>query len=740
MAFPHKTPWYKLVICVIAFIGFALLSVFSRNLVIKEFSIALASATFGVLLCYFLFRRVGSFDRVISGNIWRQLAVLFGATLFLLVVVLIMVGVIPSGEKGASDNLFNRSFAERLVETTHRFLGYNYYPEDAGATNFWLLIVSLVGSTLMGGLVVATLSNIIQQRKEDVNHGLVRYKGVSDHYVLIGYDQFGIPLIRELFANHPGTSLLIMSSLDSQAIRTELETIIDSKDIKRIHIYSGSMFSEEHIRELNIKTARAVYIMGDGDAEGKDSKNIECARILKQCRWNGVGTKPEVLPIHISLSKATTFSTIRSLSFPKEYYMTNGQTVTYLRPFNFYENCAHGLWGPLSQERYEPLDFIKISENSATTVHLVIAGFNDMGRALLLEALRICHFPNYKGETGNNKTKVTIVDPLINSLWPTFQSQYLGIEYIEDVEIDRHPFKIEDHDMREYLELWSRQKDTLLTVAICFYDPDTSFSSALHLPESLYYQFDEKKTVLMENRNVRILVRQKHIPGIGDVMNHSGVRKYQNVKMFGSFEDGLRELYFDDTKPMLVNAFYAQKYYNENANDNQNEIIRYFRTHFALGDEDFWEYMHNNPAAAFSLARQLWYVLNEDLRYANRYQIEMYDIFNKYENESGDNTHLMRMEHLRWCAERRIVGYTLFPYTSKTGLVDGVWNDAYKQFRHEFKFHKLLISYENLPQKEKNKDQDVIQNRKQVVSAMNDAKLYTTDEGFVVTISNCSKF
>ena len=81
------------------------------------------------------------------------------------------------------------------------------------------------------------------------------------------------------------------------------------------------------------------------------------------------------------------------MSLPETYYKDERQKeTTYLRPFNFYENWARLLWGTYQLDGYQTLDrgmMVEANPNGETVmsdkhVHLVIAGFSDMGVALLL--------------------------------------------------------------------------------------------------------------------------------------------------------------------------------------------------------------------------------------------------------------------------------------------------------------------------------------------------------------------
>ena len=674
----------------------------------------------------YLKSNVGAFDRMLAKPWWVQLSVLAVFTVIVLAVLLSLVAIIPGSVSYSGDVARSvateecqqgQSLLSKMIATTHRFFGFNYYPEDTDSVNFWMLFLSLIGSLLVEGLLITTLSNSVQQQKENVSKGLVHYRGLREHVVVIGYGPYTVPLVSRLLTDSADLKVLIMTSQTVEPVRSTLESTFDSQTMKRVFLYSGSMLSDYHLGRLNISSAKEVYLLGEYGEVGGDSSIIECARRIRTCRWDGTGTKPAILPVHLLLEKPAIYSSIREFSFPDFYYSLLGETVTYLRPFNIDENSARLLWGyqgPRFDRKYPDLDFQRLGRDSGKRVHLVIAGFNGVGRALLLEAVRICHFPNYQEGGQKNKTLISVVDPCGNELKSTFFSQYSGLDLIEDIEIEFVPKRVED--IHDDLIRWATGGEELLTLAFCFFDPDASFAAALHLPEVLYFTDDTGgHPILVPNDSVRILINQPFTTGISDILKNISSSKYRNVYVFGNIDDALKPALFDDTMPMMAHAFYSVEYYDKNGTDRMNSLIRYFITHFDLVQETgFWQYADRFPERALSLARQLWNLCDESIRYANRYQIEMYGAYQKYESTESRDL-LMEMEHRRWMAERVIVGFKPFHHMTRPGTVEPEWKAEFKRKKNQYKLHNLLVPFSKLPESEKSKDQDVIYNRKAVI-------------------------
>mgnify|MGYP006983241880 FL=1 len=110
------------------------------------------------------------FDRIIYGGAWKQIRFLIIIVVSL--IVLSCLGVhwgskyqmTPSEEMTvlATDSAANHSFQKTLWNVYNNFVDsgnlISISPEDRP----WALIISLLGSVVLGGLLISTLSNIIE--------------------------------------------------------------------------------------------------------------------------------------------------------------------------------------------------------------------------------------------------------------------------------------------------------------------------------------------------------------------------------------------------------------------------------------------------------------------------------------------------------------------------------------------------------------------------------------------------
>lgn len=140
-------------------------------------------------------------------------------------------------------------------------------------------------------------------------------------------------------------------------------------------------------------------------------------------------------------------------------------------------------------------------------VHLVVAGANDMGIALGLEAAMLGHYPNFRAFP-NSRTRITFAGPDAGSAverlrarfpglfqlarwrsglreWMLPQNtEHLGGDFL-DFELEFLPECLDDPVVAEYLEQCAGNPHTRLTVAVCQDSAEASAALAEKLPQSV---------------------------------------------------------------------------------------------------------------------------------------------------------------------------------------------------------------------------------------------------------------
>ena len=643
------------------------------------------------------------FDRTLSGGFLKQITWLTLFTLAVLAILVVISLFFPE-----NDQIFG------LDGRLERIKGVFYHLIDPGNLSLenhnvvgiqvFTTIVAGLGMVLLSGMLITTLTNVVERRVSDVMDGNVVYHKIKDHYVIIGYGSLVVSIIRNIYSKESeiGKRILILTSQNVREARVNLLTQIPSEWEQYIHFYSGNIESDEHISNLNVDKAVEIYVLGENEEHGRDSKNIECVRQIARLRVNC----DNIVTVNVQFDKLTSYSLIQKLSLPREYIAPDDKMTIYFRPFNHYENWARILWGYNGHERfsYNTLDFEPIEGDKY--VHLVILGFNKMGRALLLEALRQCHYPNYDEKSGMTKSRITVVDKKMDELLPEFQSQYPYLDQIKDIKVSYLNANVEDKLIRTQLINESRNSNSLLTIAVCLSDPDASLSMGLCLPDEVFYGIKDGEIV---KSNTRVLIRQSIVQkGIGQILE-SDQAKYSNVHIFGFADMGISYALMNDDLATYVNAFYQTKY-PASADTPEGDIYAKYSAYLKANgipvdtsfielvtDEAHHEFMHD-------IAKRYWLYLSESHRFANRYQIDMFHTLYKYKCK---NVILEQMEHLRWNADRSIVGYR---YLSKSD----VSKDTYKN-KDIYKFHGDIVPYYELGVQDVEKDSDNIKNMKALI-------------------------
>lgn len=647
-------------------------------------------------------------DRTISGGIKGQVSLLIAVIVGVLVISSLIVSGLHIGLSG------REGWGEQMWILYNNFVDPgNQFSQDAWGNRLIVVIISLLGSILLGGVLISTISNIIERRVEVVRTGNAYYKSVRDHYVIIGYNDIIASLIRELHKEESEAVILVMSNQVSENVRHNLQAQLNKEEERNVYIYFGNIESMEELRRLNIERAKEVYILGEQGDYGRDSKNIQCVHLVSLLK--GKTEEGHELPVYTQFNRLSSYSIIQKFDIihkkqdesQLDISAKNTKSNIYFRPFNFHENWARRLWSLYTLEEdnpYESLDYDPIYflsdgslKNRDKYVHLVIVGFSSMGQALLLEALRVCHYANYDDTQENEsrvRTKITVIDKNMDAVKQYFTTQYPNLEtQVDDIQIIYRNEDLRSLSVQEDLKRWCKDEQQLLTIAVCISDPDESIILGLNLPGEIYQS------------ETRVLIRQEIQTDLGEII-HKDNGRYRHVKVFGMLEQGISKDMLRDEMPSYINQEYEDIY---NTQDIPKEYIK-----------RLYGYMKTNEITQLekdkTRAHLTWSNLEENMRWANRYQIDAYlsylhtlgykvtrtlevgqkivtpDEFCK-QLKSDKMWTLMRMEKHRWNAERTIEG----------------WRFGEKR-DNIHRIHPLIVPFHKIAEEEKLKDKSVIIN------------------------------
>lgn len=318
---------------------------------------------------------------------------------------------------------------------------------------------------------------------------------------------------------------------------------------------------------------------------------------------------------------------------------------------------------------YPPLDREKIDTNSNKTVHLVIAGFSDLGESLALHAALTAHFPNYERNHAL-RTRITIVDENLSSKRDAFVQRYANLfehAYYRCIDLKQRSMKQYHqpayHSSREdfvdvewefvdgdfynpllqhKLKLWGDSKEQLLTLALCDVDCTNNFGRALALPKAIY------------QNGILVLVYLKK----SDMMN----KVHENEGFHNLYPIGMDDCGYDVQLPLLqmakrLNYFYTCSFGQKGTPTDMpiEEIETEWRK---LG---LFSMRYSNIYNVMTIATKMRSLGHEE---------EDWDKYHALTQEEVET--LSAVEHNRWCVERLILGFRPPTDTEREEIRDNI--------------------------------------------------------------------
>ena len=413
-------------------------------------------------------------DRALSGGVGRQLLIYFFAVIvsFLIllgIALLLRIPLISEKAEGFGDFW------------TMLFFFYDGGLEGTAPSNRWFVyLVNIIGSILMGGLLIATLTNYLQSSREKAEKGLLRYR-LSDHIVFIGCHRSMIPLVESAIRN--GNRAVVLSELTPEEMRGQyLSALSDKSDSSSIVLYYGSRSSGEELESLCLETAKEVFVFPDISSMDADSESLEVvetiAGICEEKGRNG-------LPCTVLFLRDAVVS-----CFERSNINARIREHLEFTPIVYGDSVARNL---LSGEVFGNtfLDREVIGKDSPKYVHLFIIGLGDLGQALFVQAARQLHFPNYQ-----HKSLITLVGNQgeIQDLKARYREFFAvadgspEVDYLGDfldLSVDFIPIDAVG-ELDSAMDGAIGKQQEIVTVAICFEDSAVALKRAISLPRSVF--------------------------------------------------------------------------------------------------------------------------------------------------------------------------------------------------------------------------------------------------------------
>ncbi|MGN0232223.1 MAG: hypothetical protein ACI4A8_08470, partial [Muribaculaceae bacterium] len=159
-------------------------------------------------------------DRILSMGMWSQI-------IMLVMLCLITIGIGWIIVDKCDISLWTDDNASPLQSVVYYFFDPgNLSNEVNGAISSQLtsLIISSIGMVLLGGLLISTISNIIERRVQHITEGSVTYKSLTNHYVIIGAGEITSSLIDKLLNETGNHKILVLTEKDVPQLRAQIHS------------------------------------------------------------------------------------------------------------------------------------------------------------------------------------------------------------------------------------------------------------------------------------------------------------------------------------------------------------------------------------------------------------------------------------------------------------------------------------------------------------------------------------
>ena len=544
----------------------------------------------------------------------------------------------------------------------------------------WAYLLMGLAATLLIPFLTAALQAFINIRVAKRKEGRLIYHLMCDHVVLVGYNRYSTQILTHLLDGNRSYAI-ILTTQNPKSIREKLDNALKRNISKRVIIYAGDALMKDKLKNLNLSYAKKLFLLDESETHcSQYTRNLSVLQNIV----DEAAERTDPLEVYMQVNNYKAYNLLQRVDIPNEFFERNNKIVVDFHPFNFYENWARLLWSfhvlkdSDGNPVYEPLDFEPL-ENTDKQVHLVISKFSSMGHALLLEALRLCHYPNFDEKTGKNKTIITIFDAKWKEKANEFYPQYpkARLQQIKDIELDFQDMDIHSEEARAQMEKWAQDKNQLVTIVVCDKESDIAMTNALNLPEKVL------------RSNARILVRQEIETAAKE---HKNQRAYPNLKFFGMLQEGVDTKQLDDKLAICIGGIYTflqEKPFNLSDAQKLLECQQRIQTTLAQKTKAEWY--------------EEWLKIGQTDKWSNRFQADIFHtyiaLWNRHTNLSAAEfiqwqEILAEMEHRRWIAERTVYGFRKTEGDEKKDKV--------------LKLHPDIIPYDDLDEDTKNYDRNIV--------------------------------
>ena len=588
-------------------------------------------------------------DRALSGGLGRQIliyTIVVIATFFLLFGIAWIIGMPESPKTEGFGNFWKMLsyFYDGGLEGT----------EEKG--RWFVYLANIIGSILMGGILIATITNYLFSNRDKAEKGLLRYR-LKNHTVFIGCHESMIPIVKDVLKRNERA--VVFSEQLIEKAKDMILPHLNGINTNRLFFYYGRRTELKELEALCLMDAHEVVILPELDSPNTDTVNLDVIKHISQI-CDGRSERLKCTAVFQQSAVVTYFERSDVKKQVKEVIEFNpvdyGDAITQV---------------PLSKCVCEDKRLGPIRKESERGFHLFILGLGMIGRSLFTQAVRQLHFPNFE----RKKTTITIVGEQIDI--DAIKAQYRELFAVADKSElysylgDFLDIKIQNLSLSSIcdvdlsLEQSIGDPDQIVSIAICLEDAQMALKQAMSLPRIVY---EKSIPVWLYHPNSDSLITMRGAKAF-----------YSNFVLFGDPCKALAEDAFFTEVAKRINWAYHLAYKHRPIPDSLPAPEEWTASVKSLWDVlsigKKWSNMHASYSIPIKLSS-----LGISAEDASSLSVDQIDI-------------LARVEHNRWVAEVLLEGFRPLTAQERREVeADPSLKEVYKK---EFK-HSDLCSYDDL--------------------------------------------
>ena len=267
---------------------------------------------------------------------------------------------------------------------------------------FWL------GGMILISFFTGAATNFLDVRREKILTGSVDYPFSRNYILIVGCD-FQIPnLIRHLFRENASSepSIVLVTDSDVGQIYDGLLPELLPAEAHRLFIMRKDITLDGSYEKFLITGAREIYVIGDGNAIGRDGRTLQALDAVSRkvaCEVKTVSQSPRrrQIKVYLHIEDSVLYSNIRAVKLSMDEFKMFDLDV-----FNYYESWAWECWSNKDstdgRDAYLPIRHVKGTERA----ELFVIGASRMGLAMVDFAMPLM---NYGGD--GKHCRITVFDP-----------------------------------------------------------------------------------------------------------------------------------------------------------------------------------------------------------------------------------------------------------------------------------------------------------------------------------------